>query len=133
MTKDKSDKRNSKEIVMERVNVEEIMEEIRAEIKKKGLTDDMLSFNQASPDTYSFGKMKEKAFIAWHRPVSRGIKGIIKKIFRKCLAFLVAPMAEDQTRFNYEVVSALDEANTKLEKLQKELKECKELIVQIKK
>ena len=87
---------------MRQVNVEEIMEEIKDEIKEKGYTDDMLSFSDIPLANVDLaGQMKDAAFIAWRRPVSQGVKGIIKRIIRKCVGFVIAPVTEDQTRFNY--------------------------------
>ena len=101
---------------MQEIDIEKIMQEIRADIQKKGYTADMLSFtdvpmrskeclaNQAG-DVYSGladlpRRMRERSRINWKRPVPAGLKGFVKKIIYKCTGFVVAPIAEEQTAYN---------------------------------
>ncbi len=114
---------------MQQINVEQIMAEIRAEIKDKGYMADMLDFenvpfskkNMADRDFASDGvrQMRKLAFVSWRRPVNRGIRGILKKILYKLTGFIVAPMAEDQTAFNHaaaDVVEQLSRADIRQQK-----------------
>ena len=93
------------------VNIQKIMEEIRAEIKEKGYTADMLSFSEiplpaaaSQADTadeeaaaQAIGRMRGLSFIAWRRPVNAGVKGLVKRVLYKLSGFIAAPMSEDQT------------------------------------
>lgn len=125
---------------MQQINVEHIMEEIRAEIREKGYTADMLSFtdvplpaeHENMTDGISaadaVGRMRRTSFIAWRRPVNSGMKGIVKRALYKLTGFIVAPVTEDQTAFNVSAVSMAEQIGAVLEAQQKELVQQKETI-----
>lgn len=118
------------------VHVQKIMEEIRAEIREKGYTADMLSFSDvplpvgsdqanSAADGEAFaqavGRMRGLSFIAWRRPVNTGIKGIVKRVLYKLSGFIAAPISEDQTAFNGAAVSAMEQLCAVLEAQQQEI------------
>lgn len=125
---------------MQQINVEQIMEEIRAEIREKGYTADMLSFmdvplpaehentTDGSPAADAVEQMRRTSFIAWRRPVNSGIKGIVKRVLYKLTGFIVAPVTEDQTVFNSSAVSMAEQIWAAFEAQQKELAHQKEMI-----
>lgn len=118
---------------MQQINVQEIMEQIKAEIKEKGYTEDMLSFHDIPLANIKLAEqMREAAYIAWRRPVPGGVKGFVKRIIRKCIGFVVAPITEDQTDFNYLTAAMAEELYTIIEEQQKELCEQRKLILQLK-
>ena len=125
---------------MQQINVQKIMEEIRAEIREKGYTADMLSFEDVPlsdesessvgggtvPDAVN--RMRGMAYIAWRRSVNQGIKGIIKRVLYKLTGFVVAPITEDQTAFNIAAVSMAEQIYAIFEEQQKEIMQQKETI-----
>lgn len=99
---------------MSEINVEKIMEEIREDIKRKGYTEDMLSFKDIKMPVASvvtdfnideFRDMVSQAqvtkVVSWRaNNIGGGIKGLIKKVIRKMVGFVVAPLADSQNVFN---------------------------------
>ncbi|MGN0838689.1 MAG: hypothetical protein ACI4NN_06355 [Pyramidobacter sp.] len=110
------------------INVEKIMEEIRREIKEKGLTNDVLSFeNIPVPDELStsedtIGDFDRQKFLSSSRAVNRSyrvslwrplsgsrLKQFVKKVIRRLIRPIVQPVIEDQTAFNSAVMRNLNE------------------------
>lgn len=117
---------------MEQINIEEIMEQIREEIKEKGYTADMLSFEDLPMheecDVDILEQMRSTFYLEWRRPLPSGIKGIIKRIICKCIGFVVAPITEDQTMYNRELLSLIEQQNLLMDKQQKEMKDLEKII-----
>ena len=109
---------------MEAINIEAIMQEIREEIKEKGYTYDMLSFNDIEIDSddlvarrfnrWTFEDSVDFANRNWQVQAYRvletngGLKtkliNFVKKIVRKCTKFYVEPVVRDQNVFNANAV-----------------------------
>lgn len=95
-------------------NIEEVMDDIRKEIKEKGLTSDMLSFSDVASvsvaDESSFSKagldnclanLSDSYVITESRHISGNpIVVFIKKVIRKLTRFYIKPIVEAQTEFN---------------------------------
>lgn len=95
-------------------NIEEVMDDIRKEIKEKGLTSDMLSFSDvacvSAADESCFSKagldscltnLSDSYVIHESRHLSGNpIVVFIKKVIRKLIRFYVKPIVEAQTEFN---------------------------------
>lgn len=95
-------------------NIEEVMDEIRKEIKEKGLTSDMLSFSDVTSvsvaDDGSFSKagldsclanLSDSCVIRDNRQLSGNpIVVFIKRAIRKLTRFYVKPIVDAQTEFN---------------------------------
>ena len=109
-----------------KINVEQIMKEIREDIKQKGYTGDLLSFEDvnegagiinADNAVFSFEGLVSELQAAnagyvvkyYRNPGNNGIKSFMKKAIRKMLCFLINPMAEEQTNFNACVVRSLNQ------------------------
>lgn len=104
---------------MEEINVEKIMEEIRQEIKDKGMLEELLSFSDVSFSGYTIpvlnlqqlqGDMQaanENYFVDPVRPLEGGLKGKIKKIIRKCILFYIRPIVEDQNLYNINMLDCM--------------------------
>ena len=112
---------------MQQINVEKIMEEIRAEIMEKGYTADMLSFTEVplpaehENTTDAVERMRRSSFIAWRHPVNSGIKGMVKRVLYKLTGFIIAPVTEDQMVFNNSAVSMAEQTYAVLEIQKKNL------------
>lgn len=139
---------NQQKTSQQPIDIQKIMEEIRAEIKEKGYTADMLSFSDvplpaAAGETNSetnadaalqaVERMRALSFIAWRRPVNTGIKGIVKRVLYKLSGFIAAPMSEDQTAFNGAAVSAMEQYHAVLDAQQQELARQKAAIESLQK
>ncbi len=107
------------------LNIEDIMSEIRADIKEKGLTGEMLSFadipcdanpgnraEQYDPDQLH----KNVSYISdnFHLETEYAVDGgffsrLIKKAVRKLSRFYIVPIAEDQTGINANTAQAIQQ------------------------
>ena len=107
------------------VNIESVMNEIRAEIKEKGYTSDMLSFKEVvSVTPVATGTpsledlhgaivyLNDSYYILESIPVTGNIfVRFIKKILRKLLRFYVKPIVMSQNDFNALCVRAFNDLN----------------------
>lgn len=106
---------------MQEINVDAIMEEIRKELKEKGIRNDIPSFEEVASGFSPGQEFRQDTFfkeveslnqnfqiVAW-RPLEGGIKGFLKKIIRKLTKFYVEPIALDQTEFNAHSVRAFNQ------------------------
>lgn len=98
------------------INVEEIMEKIRAEIKEKGYKESDLSFSDVPIPVFTEMAKEEFDLVALQRKLQGvnetygvdyykviedgGIKGFLKRAIRKTLKFLLYPLCQNQERFN---------------------------------
>lgn len=107
------------------LNIEDIMSEIRADIREKGLTGDMLSFadipcdanprhraEQFDPDQLQ----KNVSYVSDHfrliteNPLpGNGVSRFFKKVIRKMIRFYAEPIAEDQSALNANTAQAIQQ------------------------
>lgn len=110
---------------MENINIEEIMAQIKREIKEKGLTPDMLSFEDvpyskpvqvtreggsslADADD-ALAHMNAHYYVQPYKPIAGNpLKVFIKKVIRKLTKFYVEPVVFEQNEFNANTVSVLN-------------------------
>lgn len=101
---------------MNDINVEEIMEKIRAEIKEKGYKESDLSFSDVpipvltdvSEGQFDLVTLQRKLQgvnetygVDYYKVIENGgIKGFLKRAIRKSLKFLLYPICQNQERFN---------------------------------
>ena len=112
------------EETMMQINVEQIMEEIRENIKQRGYTSDFLEFedietkellNAASFDfnemLASLQRANMKSSINYYCDVipHRGVKNLVKAAIRKFLRFLLMPIIEEQNQYNAYSVRVLNQ------------------------
>ncbi len=101
------------------VNIEEIMQGIRQEIKDKGLTSDMLSFEDVpyrKPDAAGTEEVQESLIylnahynVQPYKPLGgNALVVFIKKVLRKLMKFYIEPIVNDQNQFNANVVRVLN-------------------------
>lgn len=103
---------------METINIEQIMEEIREEIKEKGYNKKDLSFDDkwvfnSNPsgnsgdldELYSLlAEMEQTKAINYYGELTGGpLKKIIKKVIRKMVAFVIVPIVLAQNSYNERV------------------------------
>lgn len=105
------------------IHIEEIMQNIRKEIKEKGLSSEMLSFEDVpyqKPDAAVNGAGSEEVknslvYLNGHYNVQpyKPLGGnplfvFIKKVLRKLMKFYIEPIVNDQNNFNANVVRVLN-------------------------
>jgi hypothetical protein len=117
----------------EQVNIEQIMEEIRQEIREKGISLDIPEFAGASEkpvaeiapfDRNEFDRgvlaVQRNAQLECYAPIlGNPIIKFIKRFVRKMVNFIIAPIVEDQNAFNAaaaETISSLQSYINELEK-----------------
>lgn len=134
---------------MENINIEDIMAEIREDIRNKGYKDDEIQFSDiilssvATP--YNMQAYKEELekmagdrMVLSYRDIASDRPGIgpvitfFKKIFRRMTAFYVEPIVDDQNKFNEEATNLFAQALNKfaedderISELERELYDCK--------
>lgn len=119
----------------EEINIEAIMQEIRAEIKEKGYTNDLLSFNDIVIDTSTLNvaKFDKVAFNeeiytinhGWEIPAYRVLSGnpvkvFFQKVIRKLVYFFVEPIVLEQNGFNASMVRLMNQMNCYIDETQQE-------------
>lgn len=137
---------------MKIINVEKIMEEIRAEIKKKGYVDDLPDFSDTfctiAPshrgifDKDEFQKSVQYLNENWNiqayrQLVGNGLAGkikvLIRKIIRKCIKFYIEPIVEEQDKFNAKVTTSFNILTLYVTQMQEENDKLKKQIEQLEK
>lgn len=136
---------------MQEINVEEIMKEIREDIKNKGYTADMLSFNDvAVPNeegyTYNYDELCRLVYqvnqccsVSWARELpGNPIVVFIKKVIRLLVTFLIAPMSDEQNAFNgnttrviNQLMGYIDAQNNKIESMEKNIEILEEKVAKL--
>lgn len=111
---------------METINIEQIMEEIRAEIKEKGYKERELSFNDIPikqetqselSEAYSSERLDSlinaanaSTRVDFYRPITDGgLKGMVKKAIRKIMKPLLLPLCQDQEAYNSILVQTINQ------------------------
>lgn len=104
---------------MDKIDIEKIMEEIREEIRIKGYSNDMLSFNDIIIEPHidentEFDKVKfnEELYELnnhWNISSNHSFSGnkvvfLFKRIVRKCIRFHINPIVDEQNYFNAAIV-----------------------------
>ncbi len=106
--KGKSDMGNSE------INIEKIMNDIKTEIKEKGYTADMLSFEEVTNlsvvsvdgfDSNAFSGVVSYMNTSYNVPITRPLSGnpiivFIKRVLRKLTRFTLRPIVEHQSEYN---------------------------------
>lgn len=128
------------------INIETIMQEIRAEIREKGYTDDLLSFNDVVVDTsrmnvQEFDKItfNEEIYTinhSWNVQAYRQLSGskisiFIKKVIRKLVYFFVEPIVMEQDGFNASIVRAMNQMNCFVDEKVHENEELKKQVAEL--
>lgn len=100
----------------EKINIEEIMAEIKQSIKEQGLTADMLSFEDVpyKKNAQSGSASEALDYVSTHYYVQpykelqgNPVKVFIKKVIRKLTKFYVEPVVFEQNDFNANAVTVM--------------------------
>ena len=139
---------------MEKINIEEIMEQIRADIKERGLKDDEIEFDSIvlldggnssfySDEVYDqlVNEIDKLSEVQSYRELyGNPIERFIKKIIRRLVALCIAPIVDDQNRFNKNVYSGFvmnyrkfQDDEIKLQNLEKKMYEYEKRIMELEK
>lgn len=125
---------------MKEINVEEIMAEIRADIKARGLVDDAPDFDSVimSDVDFEYDKhvmiaqidgMHRDYNVQWYKEiVGNKLKIFVKKVIRKMISFVIGPMNAEQVQFNFDTMNAVTqmasyiiECEEKIDELEKRI------------
>lgn len=128
---------------MNDINVEEIMEKIRIEIKEKGYKESDLSFSdvpissfaELSQESFDLNRLRERLQrvndthgVDYYKVIEDGgIKGFIKKVIRKTLKFLLYPLCQNQEQFNSFSAQAMNQLFLYIELQEKRINELENL------
>lgn len=133
----------------EKVDIEQIMNEIRSEIKAKGYSD-ILEFDDVvvnttikfNPQMLNEGvtEINQRCQVNWYREIEGNpIANFIKRIARKFIQFMIAPIVSDQNNFNIwtvrtlsQVKNFIDEKNS-IEQLEAKLQADEKMITELRK
>lgn len=111
---------------MIKIDVEKIMEEIRENIKERGYTNDLLSFQDIEINANAYAtKFSVSELEKWmkytnsshrieyyHQVIPHNsLKNNVKAIIRKCLRFLLQPLVEEQNYYNANLVKTINQMN----------------------
>ena len=128
------------------INIEDIMKEIRSDIKAKGYTNDLLSFDEAIIDSSDMNannfdpeKFKEYLDTANHEwqissyRILMGNKIIVffKKCLRKLMYFFVDPIVDSQNGFNATEVRLFNQLDCYIKEQQKEIESLKKRVAEL--
>ena len=138
----------------EQINIEDIMQEIRAEIRAKGYADNEIPFSdiaclvggtevpfELKDYLDDISMMDESRTVLAYRDISSTRKGVgklitfIKKVIRKMVCFYVEPLVDDQNRFNElttkvvaQTVRRYNDDDARIEELEKKIYKCERRI-----
>ena len=117
----------------ESLNIEKVMQEIRAEARKYGPCDDMPTFEQIPPEAeatveYLRRKVNEltKDYtipLSFRDPARNPLKRLVKKIMVKAAGCATVPLSQKVTETNLGLKTALEEAIDVMEKQQQQIDE----------
>jgi hypothetical protein len=126
---------------MESVNIEQIMDDIRREIREKPAYQEPITFEDVPMlSQWSNGKFSQDVFekdieemnsrytIEYYRPLEdHGIKRFFKRLFRKLICFAVRPCFYDATQFNASATACMNSVYSYIRQLDEEnrIKEAK--------
>ena len=137
------------------INIEEIMKEIRQNIKERGYDKEPLSFEDVTisePVIQGEGQFSMEEFVGelnylnrnWNNSLNATIESsnpvvvFVKKVIRKCTRFIVFPIVNFQNAYNVSNVRCLnqlkeaiilqEEYSKKIEQLEKEIEELKKKV-----
>lgn len=121
------------------VNVKIIMEEIKQQIQREGLCDDLPSFEETTKAKNDSVESSLSANVSgmhasWNVPFyfgfeEKGIKKIVKQIIQKCTCFYIKKYSEGVSTFNgystramNEMMNQIIELQNRVDELEKELR-----------
>ena len=131
----------------EQIDVQQIMQQLREEIKKKGYTANELSFNDVVVEGCGKGQTFDVNNLSCHieeasavqrvdlyRPVGgNALKRLIKKTIRKIIGLVLTPITLDQERYNASMVNSMNQVYLYICQKEDEIEELKQRIEELEK
>ena len=123
------------------INVEEIMREIREEIRKKGYAKGLIPFEdipirgtthyQAGQGSLeeSVSLLQMRNQIAWARPLPNGIKGLIMRVIRKTIRFFIIPIVTEQNEYNWRVAQTMEQLYKRIKEQNEEIMALRQQVI----
>lgn len=133
------------------VDVEKIMEEIRKNIEVRGVSEEVLGFNEVDSDTeirngipvdemiYDENDLNQYIRYAraahnipYYEPIQGGkLKVFVKRVMRKLMAFQMQPLRERQNHFNYNSIQCIRQLAVHMAELEDALIQKEEIIEEL--
>lgn len=128
------------------VDVEKIMQEIRDEIKQKGLDKELLSFEPVRSknvsETYdcfdydcfleNVDRINRTCLLQPNKPiVGNPLIVLVKKTIRKFMRFYIAPIVCDQSEFNVHVTRATNSIRYYIDECRKDKEQIEALLARV--
>ena len=112
---------------MESIDIEDIMKSIRSEKVKQESTDGS-DFEKKNPDE-GIARLRREHYVAWYHDIQGNpIARAVKKIVRKLTYFMIAPVVEEQNRFNLHNTDTLQQMSDCIKASQEEIKQLKQKV-----
>lgn len=115
------------------INIEQIIEEIRQEIREKGYTEDDLSFmpgmsnGGGSESSANMIKLLQASGqLNWYQDLGGGIRGLVKKTLRKLMLFFIVPLVDHQNLINSRMIALLEDHEKQIEELTAQIEGLRE-------
>lgn len=128
----------------EKINIEEIMKDIRKEIQEKGYDSSMLSFDDVTintdltDETLDMEESLRYAKLNFEVEAYRQLPGnavavFVKKIFRKFMKFYIEPIVRDQNQLNFRYSIMFNELEKKYSALEAKFEKTTEKVAALEK
>ncbi len=134
---------------MQEINTEEIMKQIRKEIQEKGLTEEMLSFEEipyaeekfSVQGNFQLQSLQQSAEylsvrnqIQAEKPIEGNFLVVwVKKLIQKLLKFYILPVMTEQNALNLHTANAVQQISQYIQETEQERQELKQEIELLKK
>ncbi len=133
---------------MKQIDVEKIMEEIRADIQKRGYMAENVDFENIAGNAKAILGIKtdfsaqqlENAinsaagnhYIEYYRMIPKGgFKSFIQRSIRKMVKFMMIPMVDQQNQFNYQTVMSLKQTEAFIKDCNMQLEQKDKIIEEL--
>ena len=133
------------------VDVEKIMEEIRKNIEARGVSEEVLGFNEVDSSTeirngipvdemiYDENDLNQYIQYAraahnipYYEPIQEGkLKVFVKRVMRKLMAFQMQPLRDRQNHFNYNSIQCIRQIAVHMAELEDALIQKEEIIEEL--
>lgn len=128
---------------MDNINVEEIMAEIRREIKEKGYKESDLSFQDIKltesacmVEQLDVNRLESlinaanaSTRVDFYKPITDGgIKGLVKKLVRKMVKSLLLPICQDQEAYNSLLIQTVNQMSLYIKEQEKRISDLENII-----
>lgn len=130
---------------MKEIDIEQIMDEIRADIQKRGYKDEDIDFENLTGNVkatlgvktdfsaYEFSHALTDSCnahkIEYYRMIPKGgLKSFIQRFIRKMVKFMMVPMVDQQNRYNYQMVVCMRQMEAFIEEHKQQMEQKEQQI-----